>query len=76
MNQILWTVARFPSGMWCAGGKVTDPDYSTCEVYQIPAENREKATKKAQGIRSRLVKAGGPLPTQSTPYKLEFSSKD
>lgn len=76
MNLTLWTVARFPSGMWCAGGKASDPDYSTCEVYQIPAENREKATKKAQGIRSRLVKNGSPLPTQAVPCKLEISSKE
>lgn len=76
MTLILWTVARFPSGMWCAGGKVSDPDYSKCEVYQIPDENREKATKRAQGIRSRLVKTGSPLPTQTAPYKLEISTKE
>jgi hypothetical protein len=69
MASRLWTVARFPAGMWSAGGKPSDSDYSLCEVYQVPAESAEKATKKAQSVRSRLVKKGSPLPTQAAPYK-------
>jgi hypothetical protein len=50
---MLWTVARFPNGSWSTGGKPTDPDYALCEVWQIEADTREKATKKAQAKRAR-----------------------
>lgn len=69
MESRLWTVARFPAGVWSSGGKLSDPDYSLCELYQVAAESSEKATKKAQGIRTRLLKKGVQLPTQATPYK-------
>lgn len=69
MDTRLWTVVRFPAGVWSTGGKPSSPDYEDCEVYQIPADSREKATKKAQAVRSRLVKKGSPLPTQNAPFK-------
>lgn len=69
MDLRLWTVARFPAGEWSVGGKLTDPDYSHCELYQMRAENAEAAKKKAQSVRAQLVKKGTPLPTQSNPYK-------
>jgi len=49
---MLWTVARFPDGSWSTGGKPTDPDYAECEVWQIEANSRQEATKKAQAKRS------------------------
>lgn len=49
---MLWTVVRFPNGSWSTGGKPTDPDYALCEIWQIEADSREKATKKAQTKRS------------------------
>jgi hypothetical protein len=62
------TVARFPIGSWTTGGPVEDPDYENCEVYSVPLTSREAATKKAQGIRRRLVAKGLSLPTQSNPH--------
>lgn len=49
----LWTVVRFPNGLWSYGGKPTDPDYENCEIWQIEAPSPEKAVKKAQAKRSR-----------------------
>lgn len=49
---MLWTVVRFPNGSWSTGGKPTDPDYAMCEIWQVEADSREKATKKAQAKRS------------------------
>jgi hypothetical protein len=69
MESRLWTVGRYPAGVWSTGGKPSDSDYECCEVYQIQADSREKATKKAQAVRARLVKKGSPLPTQSEPYQ-------
>lgn len=68
METRVWTVGRFPAGVWSTGGKPSDPEYALCEVYLIPADSREKAKKKAQSIRARLVKKGSPLPTQASPY--------
>ena len=69
MELRLWTVVRFPAGVWSGGGSRNDPDYADCEVYQIPAESLDKAKRKAQAIRARLVKKGTELPNQSEPYK-------
>jgi hypothetical protein len=69
MESRIWTVGRWPAGVWSGGGSRNDPDYSECEVYLIPAESLDKAKKKAQAIRARLVKKGSPLPTQAAPYK-------
>lgn len=68
MNAKLWTVARFPAGIWDTGGKTTDPAYEFCEVYRVGATSREEAKKKAQGVRSNLMRKGSPLPSQSAPY--------
>jgi len=68
MESRLWTVVRFPAGNWSGGGRPTDTDYECCEVYRIPALGLDKAKKKAQSIRARLVKNGTTLPTQATPY--------
>jgi ribosome-binding factor A len=46
-------------------------DYEHCEVYLIPADSDKQATKKAQAVRSRLVKQGKALPTQSAPYRAD-----
>jgi hypothetical protein len=48
-----WTVVRFPNGSWSTGGKPTDPDYAACEVWQIEANSRAEATRKAQAKRSQ-----------------------
>ncbi len=72
METRLWTVARFPVGSWTTGGSPEDSDYEFSEVYQIPAESREKATKKAQAVRSRLKKKGLPFPIQKQPYREDF----
>lgn len=69
MNNKIWTVVRFPVGSWSGGGKPTDPDYENCEVYLVPATDLNSAKKKAQGIRSRLMKKGAELPTADTPYQ-------
>jgi|GEM_PF-2346480 len=69
MDSRLWTVGRFPAGVWSGGGSRNDPDYSECEVYLIRAESLEKAKKKAQAVRARLVKKGSELPTQASPYQ-------
>lgn len=69
MESRIWTVGRFPAGVWSGGGRLNDPDYSECEVYLIPAESLDRAKKKAQAIRSRLVKKGSELPSQASPYK-------
>ncbi|WP_213664141.1 hypothetical protein [Stutzerimonas stutzeri] len=68
MESRLWTVVRFPAGIWSGGGKPSDADYEHCEVYRIPADSLDKAKKKAQSIRARLVKNGSDLPSQSVPY--------
>ncbi len=68
MESRIWTVVRFPAGVWSGGGSRNDPDYSECEVFLIPAESLHKAKKKAQAVRAGLVKKGSPLPTQATPY--------
>lgn len=52
----LWTVARFPNGDWDTGGRVDDPVYAECETWQVMAESREKAKKKAQALRRKQVK--------------------
>lgn len=70
MASRLWTIVRFPAGVWSWGGSRNSPDYSECEVYVINAESQEKAQKKAKFIRSRLVKKGSSLPTQASPYEL------
>ncbi|QDH49128.1 hypothetical protein PHYNN_190 [Pantoea phage Phynn] len=44
----LWTVARFPSGEWCEGGSVDDPDYAQSWVTQVVASSRKEARKKGQ----------------------------
>jgi len=69
MESRIWTVVRFPAGVWSGGGSRNDPDYSECEVYLIPAESLDKAKKKAQAVRARLVKKGSTLPTQAAPYE-------
>ncbi|WP_181105429.1 hypothetical protein [Stutzerimonas stutzeri] len=68
MESRLWTTVRFPAGVWSGGGSRNDPDYSECEVYLIPSESLDKAKKKAQAIRARLVKKGDPLPSQGAPF--------
>lgn len=70
MESRLWTVARYPAGTWDTGGKISDPAYEGCEVYQILAKDRDQAKKKAQSTRSSLVRKGSPLPTQASPYKV------
>lgn len=69
MEARLWTVARYPAGTWDTGGKISDPAYECCEVYQVLAKDRDQAKKKAQSARSTLVRKGSPLPTQASPYK-------
>ncbi|ONR57542.1 hypothetical protein A8E25_18120 [Burkholderia cenocepacia] len=53
MNEKLWTVARFPSGTWCFGGRPDDSVNSACELWQVRAATGKAAVKKAQGKRSR-----------------------
>lgn len=65
----LMTVARYPAGTWDTGGKISDHAYECCEVYQILATDRDQAKKKAQSVRSGLVRKGNTLPTQASPYK-------
>lgn len=65
---MIWTVTRYPNGQWSTGGKVNDPEHECCEVYRIPADNREAAKKRGQALRSRLKKKGLALPTQVNPY--------
>lgn len=69
MEARLWTVVRFPSGEWSEGGKPSATEYASCEVYQIPADSRANARKKAQNVRAGLIRREAPLPTQSAPYK-------
>lgn len=76
MDSRLWTVVRFPAGMWSYGGKPSSADYENCEVFLIPADSPKAATKKAQSIRARLVKKGLPLPTQAAPYVMEVKAPD
>ncbi|WP_213664175.1 hypothetical protein [Stutzerimonas stutzeri] len=66
-----WTIVRFPAGVWSGGGSRNDPDYAECEVYLIPGETLDKAKKKAQAIRGRLVNKGASLPTQAAPFIAE-----
>jgi hypothetical protein len=49
---MLWTVARFPNGSWTSGGKPDAPDYAECEVWQIEADHRDQAVKKAKAKRA------------------------
>lgn len=65
---MIWTVVRFPNGTWSTGGKVSDPEYTDCEVYRVPADSREAAKKRGQALRSRLKRKGHPLPTQVEPF--------
>ena len=51
MNYKLWTVARWPSGAWETGGKPKDYPVE-CEVFQVMADGRDAAKKKAQRKRS------------------------
>jgi len=44
----IWTVARFPSGEWCTGGRVSDPEYAESWVTQVEAKDRAEAKKKGQ----------------------------
>ena len=53
----LWTVVRFPSGHWSTGGGPDCPDYAQCEVWQVTADTREQAKRKAQRIRYRTQRA-------------------
>lgn len=69
MSSRIWTVARFPAGVWSGGGLLNDPDYAECEVYLIAAESMDKAKSKAQRARSRALKKGAILPSQAAPYK-------
>lgn len=68
VDSKLWTVVRFPNGSWSYGGKPSSADYELCEVYQLPANSPEKAVKKAQAIRRRIVAKNLLLPSQNTPY--------
>ena len=64
---MLWTVVRFPNGSWSSGGKPSDPDYAACEVWQINADSRTIAVKKAQAKRSAAIrKAKLATPTAET----------
>lgn len=72
MELKLWTVVRFPAGVWSGGGLPSSPDYEGCEVYRIPSESLAKATKKAQAVRARLVKKQDSFPTQESPYVAEW----
>jgi len=69
MEPKIWTIVRFPVGVWSGGGKRSDPDYAECEVYMIPSDSMEKAKKKAQSARARLLRKGEALPTQAAPYR-------
>jgi len=44
----IWTVARFPNGNYGSGGRRDDPDYQGCEIWEIQADSREEALKKAK----------------------------
>lgn len=68
MESRIWTVGRFPAGIWSGGGSRNDSDYAECEVYLVPADSLEKAKKKAQAIRARIVKKKIELPSQASPY--------
>ena len=57
MREQIWTVARFPNGHWSTGGRTDDPSYSECEVFQVLANSRDEAKKKAQAKRSRMNRA-------------------
>ena len=54
--QRMWTVARFPSGIWSTGGSHNDPEYACCEVFQVIAKSRDEAKRKAQSIRSNAIR--------------------
>lgn len=56
MTEKLWTVARFPAGVWTTGGTPDDPEYEGCEVWQVLAKSREDAKKKAQYLRAKQKK--------------------
>lgn len=49
--MMLWTVVRFPNGLWSYGGRIDDPDYSECEKWRIDAETGPQAVREAQAIR-------------------------
>ncbi|MFK8770423.1 hypothetical protein [Aeromonas caviae] len=74
MESKIWTVVRFPAGVWSGGGSRNSPDYSECEVYLAHADSFDKAKKKAQSNRARLVKKGSTLPTQAAPYYCDTES--
>lgn len=57
MRGQLWTVARYPNGTWDTGGKPNDPSYEYAEVFQVIADSRDAAKKKAQAKRSRSQRA-------------------
>lgn len=58
MNPTLWTAARFPDGSWSTGGKINDPAYAECTVYQVEARSHDEAKKKGQAKhRSAMRKA-------------------
>lgn len=56
MMQRMWTVARFPSGMWSTGGSPNDPEYACCEVFHVIAKSRDEAKRKAQSMRSNAIR--------------------
>lgn len=62
----LWTVARFPNGTWCTGGKPTDSDYAESWVTQVWAKDRTSAKKKGQGRYSREQKKSIKTLTEAT----------
>jgi hypothetical protein len=68
VKEKLWTVARYPDGSWGTGGSPNDADYAHCEVYQVPASDRDSATKKAKLLRKgELRKAGRAVPNATNP---------
>lgn len=65
VNEMLWTVVRFPNGSWSYGGKPTDPDYEECEVWQIFAKSSASAVKQAQALRSRANRKAKPADSEA-----------
>lgn len=73
----IWTVVRFPSGAWSGSGgnKANIPEYSVCEVYLAKGDTFDRAKKRAQAVRSGLVKKGAKhLPTQQTPFFCDWEA--
>ena len=52
LDEVLWTVGRFPSGEWTSGSTPADETYAECEVFQVMASSREQAVRRAQSKRS------------------------